>query len=138
MALPKIIRASMTQEDIDESICNSRTKCAIVRTIYRTLKEQAKAVRVSTAGASIDGGDGYRYHYRVPKPACLVVQGVDTGKKETVKPVIFVLRFTNRVRVQKLSKARKEQLSTARALRENTVAAVIGNKPNRRHGRYGL
>lgn len=134
--MPKNLRLVMIEDDIATAVCNSRRHCAIAQTIYRQLKHPIGRVRVMQSGVSIDGTDEYRYHYRTPQPAARLVRDFDDHKP--VKPITFVLQYTNRRKIQPVDPERKRQVNEARRARVAALAAA-GEKPKTyARGRYGI
>jgi hypothetical protein len=125
----------MRDEDIEGAICRSRQQCAIARTIYRQLDEPVGRVHVMTSGVSVAKGE-YRYYYRVPRIACLLVRNFDDGKE--VKPINFALYFTDRRKISPVDDETKNRVNKAR--REAIAAlAAVGKKPKKYlRGRYGI
>lgn len=133
--LPKTIRLEMTQDDIDTAECNSRQNCVIARNLYRQLQLPVGRVRVSTAGVSI-AKNGYRYYYRVPKRACRVVEAFDSG--QSVKPIVYQIKFSNRNKIQSVNTTRKAQVNAARQARTATAKAAGIQPKTYPKGRYGI
>jgi hypothetical protein len=136
LALPRKITLRMQQSDIDTAICNSRTNCAIARTIYRQMQMPPGRVRVSMEGVSIGGKDDYRYHYKTPHEACCLVRDIDDGK--SVKPITFSLRFCHRHKIAPVDPDRKANINAARQAREQALRDA-GLEPRKYpKGRYGI
>lgn len=132
----KELRLEMIDEDIASAVCNSRQHCAIAQTIYRQLHQPIGRVRVMEHVVSIAGPDGFRYHYRIPSQAAQLVRGFDNRKP--VKPIVFVLRYSDRRRIQAVDEVTKHRVNEARRIRTAALAAV-GEKPKTyERGRYGI
>ena len=123
----------MISDDIATAVCNSPKYCAIAQTVYRQLDLPIGRVRVTTAGVSIRKGE-YRYYYRVPHRACVLVHDFDEGR--SVKPIAFTLTLSDRRKIQSVPDDRRQQVNKARRAREQAMRAV-GGKP-KVYKRYGI
>ena len=136
MTLPRKITLRMERADIASAVCNSRQHCAIAQTIYRQLHQPIGRVRVATDGVSIAAPDNFRYLYKVPRNACVLVSKFDAGLP--VEPITFTLHYSHRNKITPMPPEIKSRVNKAR--RDHTAAlAAIGQKPKTyTRGRYGI
>lgn len=130
------LRLEMIEQDIASAVCNSRQHCAIAQTIYRVLQQPIGRVRVTENLVSIAGPDGFRYHYRVPMHAAQLVRDFDKG--QSVKPITFVLHYSDRRKIAPLDPAKKQYVNEWKRAQAVALAAAGEKRKAYVRGRFGI